>query len=72
MTTKFKINENGRVQVNNADDLQNLYLDFVNNFITARAFATYYGMTLDQAEIVIRRGRIVQEAVADIHKLLAG
>ncbi len=33
------------------------YLDYVNNFLTVQAFADYYDLTIEEANIVIEIGR---------------
>jgi len=43
MKTKFKIIE--------------MYLDYVNNFITTQAFAYHYGLDIFEANIIINAGR---------------
>lgn len=40
-----------------AKKLQKLYLSYTNDFISIQAFADYYGLTLEQAQSVIARGR---------------
>lgn len=40
-----------------------MYLDYVNNFITVVAFAEHYGFTADQALLAISLGRSVHETV---------
>ena len=35
----------------------NMYLDYVNNFLTVEAFASYYGLLHWQANKVINLGR---------------
>jgi len=39
-----------------------LYLDWLNNFLTLERFAEYYGITLEEAAIVINTGRDDHEA----------
>ena len=43
MKTKFKIIE--------------MYLDYVNNFISTKAFAEHYGLDIFEANIIINAGR---------------
>ena len=38
-------------------DLEDLYLDWFNNFLTVDRFAEYYGMTAEKASRVINIGR---------------
>jgi len=42
-------------------ELQKVYLDWVNNWLTRDRFAEYYGLTLDQAHRVIELGRDIHE-----------
>ena len=39
------------------DYYQSLFLDYVNNFVTLKGFAHYYGFTLTESERVISIGR---------------
>ena len=39
------------------DKYVELYLDYVNNFLTIERFAEYYGMSVDYANHVIEVGR---------------
>jgi len=39
-----------------------LYLKFVNDFITVAGFAAYYGFSIGAAHAIIREGRIDHEA----------
>lgn len=41
--------------------LQNLYLSWVNEFISLERFAEYYGMTEERANRVVNVGRDVHE-----------
>ncbi len=43
------------------DQLIEWYLDYVNNFISVEKFAEYYGISADQAWIVIQLGRTINE-----------
>ena len=42
---------------------QELYLDWVNNFLTVAYFAEYYGLTEAEANAVINDGRAYHESV---------
>lgn len=64
---KIKV-ENGKAKIETADDLQALYLDYVNNFITRKKFADFYGLSQHEADAVIIHGRRLQETMADFHK----
>ncbi len=39
------------------DKEKEIYIDWVNNFLTVSAFAAHYGMTTIEAEDLIARGR---------------
>lgn len=39
-----------------------MYLDWVNNFLTLNAFAIYYDLTPSDAQQVINEGRVLHEA----------
>jgi len=43
---------------------QDMYLDWVNNFLTVERFAEYYGITTSYAEYVIDLGRKHNELAA--------
>tara|TARA_Y100000588_G_scaffold244854_1_gene259050 strand:- start:3121 stop:3324 length:204 start_codon:yes stop_codon:yes gene_type:complete len=38
-----------------------MYLDYVNNFLSLEAFAAHYGISMDLATLVIKEGRILHE-----------
>ncbi|UNY40497.1 hypothetical protein KLEP7_gp84 [Pseudaeromonas phage vB_PpeM_ KLEP7] len=38
------------------DQFTKIYLDYVNNFISIKAFADHYGITREEAEKIIRIG----------------
>lgn len=38
-----------------------MYLDWVNNFISIERFAEHYGISVDLATLVIKEGRIKHE-----------
>ena len=40
------------------EKLAALYLDWVNNFLTLEKFASHYGLSVEDAGLVIHRGRI--------------
>ena len=40
-----------------------LYLDWFNNFLTVACFAEYYGLTEEEAQLVIKQGREYHESV---------
>ena len=45
--------------------LAQMYLDWVNNFLTVGKFADHYGLTRDEALSVIERGRLEHEATVE-------
>ncbi len=44
------------------DRLKFLYLEYVNNFLTIKGFAEYFGLTLDDAIESVTAGRRLIEA----------
>lgn len=44
-----------------ATKLGEMFLDYYNNFLTVQAFADYYGLTINEANIVIEAGRKIHE-----------
>lgn len=48
------------------DDYVNMYLDWVNNFLTVGKFAEYYGISEDYAQQIIKIGRIQHELSIEI------
>ena len=46
-------------------DLQTIYLDWVNNFLTLEKFAEHYGMTVLQAHATMVLGRQVHDGYAE-------
>lgn len=55
-----------------ADDFRLAYLDYVNNFLTTERFASYYGLTEDQASLIITTGRTIQDVYAGALRGLKG
>lgn len=43
------------------DDFVDMYLDWVNNFLTIEVFAEHYDITIEKANRVINIGRKVHE-----------
>jgi hypothetical protein len=41
--------------------LQNLFLDYFNNFLSVEGFASYYGFEVEKAKRVIELGRKIHE-----------
>ncbi len=49
---------------------EDLYLDWVNNFMTIERFAEYYSISKDHAIEIISRARIAREIeISNINKL---
>jgi hypothetical protein len=42
-------------------ELSEVYLDWVNNFLSVEGFAEYYGLTEDQARTLIDLSRAIYE-----------
>ena len=38
-----------------------IYLDWVNNFLTVEGFASYYGISIENASKLIEEGRTIHE-----------
>ena len=53
----MKWNKNGETVIENDDDLETIYLDWKNNFLTIPRFAAYYGWSEEHAKQVIVEGR---------------
>ena len=47
--------------MNIAKQLEIMYLDYFNNFLTISRFADYYGITENEAKIIIDAGRKINE-----------
>lgn len=45
-----------------------MYLDWVNNFLTLDRFCEYYELTPNEASMIIYRGRNEHEAGVEAHK----
>ncbi len=43
------------------EEIQGMYLDYFNNFLTVDVFAEHYGITKDQALGIISLGRSLSE-----------
>lgn len=48
--------------------IQEMYLDWVNNFLTVVRFAEYYNISEDKANRVINTGRFINETAAQEKK----
>lgn len=40
-----------------SSEVESMYLDYVNNFLTVSSFAEYYGLTIKRANEIINLGR---------------
>lgn len=49
-------------------NLQHVYLDYFNNFLTLAKFAEHYGLTEAQAETVIQLGKEIHETQFQLKK----
>ena len=49
-------------------ELQNHYLDRVNQFLTDQGFADYFGLELDEAILLIQLGKKVHERLVNEYK----
>lgn len=58
------------MHIKDADQIQKMYLDYVNNFLSIRGFADHYDVTMDQAGAIIATGKLIQEATAGLAKTL--
>lgn len=47
------------------DKLQDLYLDYKNNFLTLSCFADHYGFSIEQCDILIVAGRKLHNDYCD-------
>lgn len=48
--------------------LEQMFLDYFNNFLTIERFADYYNLDLKQAEFIIDKGRQLHQIRVDILK----
>lgn len=46
----------------NKHSIIEIYLDWVNNFLSLEAFAEYYELTSEQASLLIELGKSIHEA----------
>jgi len=53
------------------DQLQDAYLDWVNNFLTIPAFAEHYGLDYYEAVQIIKAGEAIHERLVAFYKELA-
>ena len=47
--------------INIREDLCEVYIDWLNNFVTVPAFADFYGLQEDEAKKVIELGKKIHE-----------
>lgn len=47
------------------NELEAVYRDWMNNYLSVAAFAEDYGITIAQAEVTIAKGREIHDAHAD-------
>lgn len=47
------------------NDLAAVYRDWMNNYLSVAAFAEDYGVTIEQAEVTIAKGREIHDTRAD-------
>ena len=48
-----------------ASQIESYYLDYYNNFITVASFADHYDLTIEEADILIDLGRMINNRVDD-------
>ena len=46
------------VRLHKKQKFRELYLDYVNDFLTIGGFADYYGLGMKQAKQIIKKGRV--------------
>jgi hypothetical protein len=51
-----------------SDTLREVYLDFVNNYLTLSVYAEHNGLTVEQAKALIQLGRECHESYCNIMK----
>lgn len=56
------------VKTLNIQQLQDMYLDRINNFLTNEKFAEHYGLSEKQAALIIAGGAEVHEIFVKIYK----
>jgi hypothetical protein len=50
----------------NDDQMADLYLDWINDFVSVDGFAAFYGFSINDAVQVINKGRDAHEARASV------
>jgi hypothetical protein len=43
------------------NEIEVIYLDWFNNFLTIRSFSDYYGFTIEEADLFINLGRLINK-----------
>ena len=51
-----------------ADSLQQVYLDWRNNFISLNSYASYYGLPVEAAQLLIDAARLAHNQMVEITK----
>lgn len=51
------------IQYLNENRQAELYLDYVNNFVTVERFAEHYGLSIDGANLIINQGKELQKPI---------
>lgn len=46
------------------DKLEQVYIDYLNNFITLSGYASYYGLEEDEAKLLINAAKLAFERIA--------
>ena len=54
--------------MNSREQLQKIYLDWFNNFLSIRVFSQYYGISEESAIKLIDVGREVHNQIAELEK----
>jgi hypothetical protein len=49
-----------------------IYLDWVNNFLTVARFSEYYGFTEDESKVLIELGKKYHEIQVETRKIIYG
>ena len=52
---------NHTLKLNKIMELEKMYLDYFNNFLTVGRFAEYYGISVKEANEIINLGRIINQ-----------
>ena len=52
------------------ETLQEIYLDYTNNYLTQEKFAEHNGLSLTQANTLLKLAKEVHETIVEFHQLL--